>query len=461
MNEKIIDKSALEPIPGFPEWSPQEQIAWQGMFDAIRNGFERFGFRPIETPAVERNAILTAKQSGDTTREIYQLGRLNAEEGEADERDFSLHFDLTVPLARYVAQRAGEIAFPFRRYQMQPVWRGERPQAAQGRYRQFYQCDIDIIGDGTLAPHYDAEIPAVIHRVFQDLAIGDFRIRINNRRIMSGFFAANGIAPNEVGGLMRSIDKIEKQGVDQFRKEMAGRHAASEQTERILEFFQFRGSLEETLAMLKASADTLASDELTQGVKELTETVALARNFGLTDDRFAIDLGIARGLSYYTGTVYETTLIDAPHLGSVCSGGRYDDLAGHFTNRKLPGVGISIGLTRLFSGLLQMGRIRADRDTVAPVLVARPLPEETSRYARLAQTLRDAGIATELYLEDKKLGKQFQYASRRGFHVAVIVHMDEIASGTVTLKDLRSATQRTVPEGELVSAVREILSANR
>lgn len=455
----MIDKAALEPIPGFPEWSPQEQVAWQGMFDAIRSGFERFGFRPIETPAVERNVILTAKQSGDTTREIYQLGRLNAEEGEADERDYSLHFDLTVPLARYVAQRAGEIAFPFRRYQMQPVWRGERPSAHQGRFRQFYQCDIDIIGDGALAPHYDAEIPAVIHRVFQELAIGDFRIRINNRKIMSGFFAANGIAPDEVGGLMRSIDKIEKQGVDQFRKEMAGRNATAEQTESILAFFQFRGSLAETLAMLKGTAEKFGHAELTQGVAELTETVTLAENFGLTDERFAIDLGIARGLTYYTGTVYETTLLDAPHLGSVCSGGRYDDLAGHFTNRKLPGVGISIGLTRLFTGLVQMGRIKTDRDTIAPVLVARPLAEETHRYARLAQRLRDAGIATELYLEDKKLGKQFQYASRRGFRVAVIVHMDEIANGTVTLKNLVSATQETVPEADFVAAVQKMLAA--
>ena len=455
----MIDKAALEPIPGFPEWSPQEQVAWQGMFDAIRSGFERFGFRPIETPAVERNVILTAKQSGDTTREIYQLGRLNAEEGEADERDYSLHFDLTVPLARYVAQRAGEIAFPFRRYQMQPVWRGERPSAQQGRFRQFYQCDIDIIGDGALAPHYDAEIPAVIQRVFQDLAVGDFRIRINNRKIMSGFFAANGIAPDEVAGLMRSIDKIEKQGVDQFRKEMAGRSATVEQTESILAFFQFRGSLAETLAMLKGTAEKFGHAELTQGVAELTETVTLAENFGLTDERFAIDLGIARGLTYYTGTVYETTLLDAPHLGSVCSGGRYDDLAGHFTNRKLPGVGISIGLTRLFTGLVQMGRIKIDRDTIAPVLVARPLAEETHRYARLAQRLRDAGIATELYLEDKKLGKQFQYASRRGFRVAVIVHMDEIANGTVTLKNLASATQETVPEADFVAAVQKMLAA--
>lgn len=455
----MIDKAALEPIPGFPEWSPQEQVAWQGMFDAIRSGFERFGFRPIETPAVERNVILTAKQSGDTTREIYQLGRLNAEEGEADERDYSLHFDLTVPLARYVAQRAGEIAFPFRRYQMQPVWRGERPSAHQGRFRQFYQCDIDIIGDGALAPHYDAEIPAVIHRVFQELAIGDFRIRINNRKIMSGFFAANGIAPDEVGGLMRSIDKIEKQGVDQFRKEMAGRNATADQTESILAFFQFRGSLAETLAMLKGTAEKFGHAELTQGVAELTETVTLAENFGLTDERFAIDLGIARGLTYYTGTVYETTLLDAPHLGSVCSGGRYDDLAGHFTNRKLPGVGISIGLTRLFTGLVQMGRIKTDRDTIAPVLIARPLAEETHRYARLAQRLRDAGIATELYLEDKKLGKQFQYASRRGFRVAVIVHMDEIANGTVTLKNLVSATQETVPEADFVAAVQRMLAA--
>jgi histidyl-tRNA synthetase len=420
---------------------PEEKLLEERMLRIIRTSFERFGFAPIETPAVERKEVLAAK--GVVEKEIYALSRLAAEEGDDGSTDFALHFDLTVPAARYVAQHFGKLTFPFRRYQIQKVWRGERPQA--GRFREFYQCDIDIVGNGSLDLLNDAEIPCVIHAVFREMDIGRFVIRMNNRKILTGLMENLGI--ERPADAMRAVDALEKVGAEKVLSSLekdAGTTPA--QAQALVEFLQKGHDL--------ATLTTHDGGEMyRRGVAELEEVVRGLRAFGLPEDAFAVDPSIARGLDYYTGTVYETKLVDHPEVGSICSGGRYDDLASNYTKQTLPGVGISIGLTRLLSRLLDAKIVAPGSKTPARALVTVMTRDRLADYLAIAGELREAGIATELYTEPKKLGAQLKYADQKGFELAVIAGEDELGRGEVQLKNLKTGEQRNVAKADLVSAI--------
>ncbi|HET7558010.1 MAG TPA: histidine--tRNA ligase [Rhodanobacteraceae bacterium] len=442
-------------MPGVLELLPREQVAFQSMLDAIRRGFELYGFVPVETPAIEFADVLLTKTGGETERQVYFVQSTGALE-QGEKPDLALRFDLTVPLARYVAEHEHELAFPFRRYQMQRVYRGERAQ--RGRFREFYQCDIDVIGKDTLSVRYDAEIPAVIHAVFRALDIGAFTIQINNRKLMRGFFESLGIADGERQMLvLREVDKLDKRGAEHVRSVLTGEAfgLSSEVAQRILDFVQVRST---SLADAHAKLDALGpgSEALEQGRAELREVLDTVAMVGVPESAFALNFSIARGLDYYTGTVYETTLNEHPEIGSICSGGRYDNLAGQYTRSKLPGVGISIGLTRLFWQLREAGLLKSARGTVDVLVTqmdAALLPECLS----LAQALRDAGIRTEAALEGGKLGKQLKYADRAGIRYALVLGEDERTRSVVALKDLASGEQSEVPRAELIGILQERL----
>ncbi|MFE7797988.1 histidine--tRNA ligase [Nocardia sp. NPDC057440] len=454
-------------ISGFPEYTPEEQLAFNRLLDAIRKGYERFGFSAIETPAVERQESLLAKAGDENEKQIYALARLAAKDNEDDSTGLALHFDLTVPLARYVATRQDQLTFPFRRYQIQKVWRGERPQA--GRFREFYQCDIDIIGNEQLSLFADAEIPSVIYHVFSEMSIGRFKIRISNRKILQGYLELLGAGTEEESRtVLQIVDSLEKVGTSKVRTDLlAATSLTDEKAARLIEFVTYDGDTDAILAYLDTVQPTQDSEEagevgerLKEGVYELKTVVASVRALGVPDEYLAVDLRIARGLDYYTGTVYETVLVDHPGLGSICSGGRYDNLAEYFTEKKLPGVGISIGLTRLFSRLVQAGIVSVDRSTPSQVLVAAMNEMRMTDYFGIANELRTAGVNTEVYIDNKRLGQQLKYASRKGFDVVVIAGDDELAKGTLTVKDMASGDQKEVVRGDLVTAVQSIL-ANR
>ncbi len=431
------------PISGFPEWTPAERMVEQQMIDQIRAAFERFGFSPIETPAVERNTVLTAKGGEETERQIYSLTGLHPQSG-GDARDYSLHFDLTVPLARYVAQHNNDLVFPFRRYQIQKVWRGERPQ--HGRFREFTQCDIDIVGDGKLSLMADAEIPAVISAVFSSLNIGDFTIRISNRKILTGYLAHLGFDEDAASSILREADKIDRQGTRPLLQRLDSL-SASAAADDILALVQMQGSSAEILNNLAAMSDS--GERFEQGVHELRTVFEHAAAFGIPDENIAVDLGIVRGLDYYTGTIYETRLDDHPQLGSICSGGRYDDLASYFIRRTLPGVGISIGLTRLFSQLLQAGIVKPGSASTAQVLVTTPDESLMSSAIEIASALRAAQVNTEIFFEGARLGRQLRYASRKGFRFAVIPLPEDMESARVKFRDMDAGEEYTVPAAEL------------
>jgi histidyl-tRNA synthetase len=453
-------------ISGFPEYTPEEQLAFNRLLDVIRQGYERFGFSAIETPAVERREVLLAKAGSENEKQIYSLARLAAKADEDDSTGLALHFDLTVPLARYVAMRQDQLTFPFRRYQIQKVWRGERPQS--GRFREFYQCDIDIIGNEQLSLFADAEIPSVIYHVFSAMDIGRFKIRISNRKVLQGFLEVLGIGSEEQSrAALQIVDSLEKIGVDKVEAELsADTDLDAAGVQRLVEFVTHDGDTDAVLAYLDSVQSAQGSDdagtaglELKEGIEELKTVVASVRALGVPDDAFGVDLRIARGLDYYTGTVYETVLVDHPGLGSICSGGRYDNLASHFTSKKLPGVGISIGLTRLFSRLIQAGIVTTSRSTPSQVLVAAMNETRMADYFGIANELRTAGINTEVYIDNKRLGGQLKYASRKGFDAMVIAGDDELVKGTLTVKDLASGDQREIARADLVTAVQSILSA--
>jgi histidyl-tRNA synthetase len=422
------------------------------MLDTIRRNFERFGFLPVETPVIEYSDVLLTKSGGETERQVYfvqSTGAL-AKEGTPE---LALRFDLTVPLARYVAEHEHDLSFPFRRYQMQRVYRGERAQ--RGRFREFYQCDIDVIGKDSLTTRYDAELPAVIYSVFRELDVGAFTIQLNNRKLMRGYFESLGIADSEQQMLvLREVDKLDKRGADYVRDTLTGEAfgLSADVAAKILDFVQVRStSLDDAFARLDALGS--GSEALEQGRTELKDVLGLIRDFGVPESHFALNLSIARGLDYYTGTVYETTLNDHPQIGSICSGGRYENLASQYTKSKLPGVGISIGLTRLFWQLRDAGLLGAARSTV-DVLVTQMDPAQLPAYLAIAGELRAAGIATEVVLESGKLAKQFKYADRAGIRFAVVLGEDELAKGVVTVKDLRRGDQFEVARGELAKALR-------
>jgi histidyl-tRNA synthetase len=445
--------------PGVMELLPRDQIAFQRMLDVVRRNFERFGFLPVETPVFELSEVLLTKTGGETERQVYFVQSTGALE-QGGQPELALRFDLTVPLARYVAEHEHELAFPFRRYQIQRVYRGERAQ--RGRFREFYQCDIDVIGKDALSVRYDAEMPAVIHAVFSQLAIGPFTIQLNNRKLLRGFFEGLGIADGERQALvLREIDKLDKRGAEHVRATLMGEAfgLSGEITEKILSFVQSR-STDHAQALAQLDALGSGSAMLNQGIAELREVIELLRGYGVPEKNYAINFSIARGLDYYTGTVYETTLDDFPRIGSICSGGRYENLASHYSKSSLPGVGISIGATRLFWQLREAG-ILSTADSSVEALVGLMDESKLPQSMALAQLLRSGGINTEVQLEARKLAKQFQYADRAGIRFMVLLGDDEAARGVVTVKDLRRQEQFEVAQSELVAALKVELEQQR
>jgi len=457
----IEDPALIKPRtpPGVMELLPRDQIAFQQMLDTIRGSFERFGFLPVETPVFELSEVLLTKSGGETERQVYFVQSTGAlEQGAAPE--MALRFDLTVPLARYVAEHEHELAFPFRRYQMQRVYRGERAQ--RGRFREFYQCDIDVIGKDALSVRYDAELPAVIHAVFSELAIGKFTIQLNNRKLMRGFFERLGVADASLQmAVLREVDKLDKRGAQYVRDTLVGEGfgLSDEVVGQILAFVQVRSTGHaDALARLEALGQ--GSADLEQGVAELREVLELVKALGVPESHYALNFSIARGLDYYTGTVYETVLDDYPQIGSICSGGRYENLASHYTKSKLPGVGISIGLTRLFWQLREAGLVNTAESCVE-VLVSQMDEARLPAYLAIASELRAAGLNVEVQLEARKLARQFQYADRAGIRFVVILGEDEEARGVVSVKDMRRAEQFEVARADLARTLRVELEQAR
>lgn len=443
-------------MPGVMELLPLEQIAFQRMLDTIRRVYERYAFLPIETPVMEFVDVLLTKTGGETEKQIYYAQSSGAR-GQGRDPELALRFDLTVPLARYVAEHEGQLTFPFRRYQIQRVYRGESAQ--RGRYREFYQCDIDVIGRDALPLQFDAEIPAVICDVFDELGLPDFTIRLNNRKLLRGLLAGIGVGEPERRTLvLREVDKLEKRGPGRVAKTLAEPPLALEPAtiRRLLDFLAIEGDDDAVLAALDAL--DVSDAGYREGLEELRRVVEMLRALEVPESRFRVDQSIARGLDYYTGTIYETRLEGHPEIGSVCSGGRYDDLAGHYTSSRLPGVGISIGATRLFYQLREAGLIDLGESTVK-VLVTRLDERLADDYLRLAAQLRRAGVPTEVYAEDARMKKQLKYADRARIPLAVIMGGDERARGAVTLKDLRRGEQLEVARDDLVGAVRRRLEA--
>jgi len=436
------------------EYLPHEQLQFNHLIELIRRNFELYGFLPIETPSAERTEVLTSK--GGAEKEIYALKRLaaSAEEDEAAAKG-ALRFDLTVPLARYVAMRERELAFPFRRYQIQRVWRGETPQAKKGRWREFYQCDIDIINRDKLSYLAEAEIPSVICSVFTEMAIGEFRIRLNNRKLLRGLLQGFRLPDERAGAVLRALDKVEKEDRAAILHELTREGLASGAAQQLYDLVAIKKDTDETFAVLEKIAP---SEALQTGMEELRMVVEAMGQLGVPESAFGVDLGVVRGLDYYTGTIYETQLVAHPDIGSICSGGRYDDLASHFTDTKLPGVGISIGLTRLFSKLNEVGLLQPLARTPAEAIVITMDSRYLGRYLEIATKLRKAGINTEVYLEQAKLRNQMAYADRKGFRVAVIAGEDEFARQTVQIKNLATQQATVHPLDDVVRAVRATLN---
>lgn len=450
-----LPKRLLQNPSGFPDLGPAEAIALRRMLDVIRGQFELSGYVPIETPLVERPEVLSAKAEGEIRSQVYGLRLMNPDpEALDDAKELALRFDQTVPLARFVAANYGTLAFPFRRYVIGPVFRGERPK--DGRYRQFIQADIDVIGDGSLNLLHDAEMVSVITGIFSELAIGPFTVRVGNRKVLQGLLQSAGLPEEKIAAASAAIDKLEKVGNAKVIEILAGLGITPVRARDLLDVLAHKSDTDATLASLQRYESTLLFAE---GLAELHTVVKGIRQLGVPEDRFCVDISIARGLDYYTGTVYETRFDAYPDLGSIASGGRYDDLASAFTGRMLPGVGISIGVTRLLLRLIKAGLIEATATTIAPVIVttAMNVEERGDVYLSQAARLRSAGIATEIYLVNRPLGKQMQFADRRGFTIALITRENNIESGTVIVRNLKTGDQREVLDAQLVQTVRELL----
>lgn len=419
----------IEPrtLAGFMELLPNEQILFEQMKQTIEKTYQRFGFLPLDTPILELSEVLLAKAGGETEKQIYRFTK--------GDTDISMRFDLTVPLAKYVAKNYGNLSFPFRRYQIGKVYRGEKTQ--KGRFREFYQCDIDIIGDGELGIVNDAEIPSVIYNLISDLGFNDFTICINNRKVLNGLFREVNQEQNAVD-IMRTIDKLAKIGKEKVVEELKEIGVDDRAIERILTFIEIDGTTDEKISKLENLG--ILNEMFTQGLEELKQVVKYIRIFGVPDTHFKIDLTIARGLDYYTGTVYETFLNDYKELGSVCSGGRYENLAEYYTDKKLPGVGISIGLTRLFYKLNELQLIKSDKYSMSDILII-PMTENMTKSIELASDLRKEGINTEVYLNDKKLKAKFKYADKLKIPYVVVIGEDEISSNTVKVKNMETGEE--------------------
>jgi len=414
-------------LAGFIELLPADQVLFNKIYDKIRASYEKFGFTPLDTPILEYSDVLLAKAGGETEKQIYRF--------EKGDTDISMRFDLTVPLAKYVAMHSGEIAFPFRRYQMGKVFRGERTQ--KGRFREFYQCDIDVIGDETLSIMTDAEIPAIIYDTFTNLGFNNFTIRINNRKILNGFFE-NLALIEKATEILRVIDKIDKIGKDAVAEELEKLELEKTQVDIILQFISIKGTHEQVISELINL--NIINEVYLEGLEELKQVITGIKAFGVPDTNFKIDLTIARGLDYYTGTVYETILNDYPEMGSVCSGGRYENLAGYYTNKKLPGVGISIGLSRLFYKLKEAEIIKPAEATTAKVMIL-PMLEDMSYAFKIATALRNAGINTEVNYTKKSVKAMMNYANRIGVSYVLIVGEDEQKQELVTIKNMETGDQ--------------------
>jgi len=437
MNE--INKITPRTLPGFMELLPSEQILFNQMQETIKTSYERFGFLPLDTPIIEAAEVLLAKTGGETGKQIYSFSK--------GDTDLAMRFDLTVPLAKYVAINANSLAFPFRRYQIGKVYRGEKAQA--GRFREFYQADIDIIGDGELGLMNDAEIPSIIYTTFKELGFSDFTIKINNRKILNGLFASVG-ETERATDIMRIIDKIDKIGRDSVATELGELGISEKSIKQIIEFVTIDGTSDDKIAALKALE--IDNELLNTGISELEFVINGIRAFGVPERNFAVDLRIARGLDYYTGTVYETFLNDYPQIGSVCSGGRYDNLAEFYTDRKLPGVGISIGLTRLFYQLNKMNLIEAKKKSISDVLII-PMDDDLSLCLQTATKLRENGLNAEIYLEDKKIKSKFGYADKLKIPYTIIIGETERATGKLAFKNMATGEQKTLIVEEVIKEI--------
>ena len=435
-----MNKVEARTLPGFMELLPEEQILFNQMKEKIAKSYEKFGFLPIDTPVIEMSEVLLAKAGGETEKQIYRFNK--------GENDLALRFDLTVPLEKYVTQYYNNLAFPFRRYQIGKVYRGERPQ--KGRFREFYQCDIDIIGDGELSIINDAELPAVIYNTIRELGFSDFTICMNNRKILNGLFKELNQEENSVE-IMRIIDKLEKIGKENVIECLKDINVPEQEINKIMEFIQIDGTTDEKLEKLEKL--NISNELFEKGLEELRQVVKYVRGFGVPDTNFKVDLTIARGLDYYTGTVYETFLNDYREIGSVCSGGRYENLAEYYTDRKLPGVGVSIGLTRLFYKLNELKAINAKQTSIAKVLVI-SMVEDMSKSLETATKLRANGINAEVYLEDKKIKAKFKYADRLKIPYVIVVGEDEIANNVVTLKNMQTGEQETLTIEEAIKKIK-------
>ena len=422
-------------LPGFMELLPKDQILFNEMKDIIRKNFEKHGFLPIDTPVIEKSEVLLAKGGGETEKQIYRFSK--------GDTDMSLRFDLTVPLARYTVEHMNDLSFPFKRYQIGKVYRGEKAQ--KGRFREFYQCDIDTIGMGELSLVNDAEFPVVIFHTFKDLGFTDFTIHLNNRKILKGFFSSLGIEDSM--NVLRTVDKLDKIGEESVLEELGENGIGRDSGEKILEFIKIKGTVDEILEQLR---ELKIEDEIfLEGLDELTQVVGYMRDFGIDEDCFDIDLKIARGLDYYTGTVYETTLDNYPKIGSVCSGGRYEDLASYYTDKALPGVGISIGLSRLFYQLNEAKIISSEEKSLVDLLII-PMDDCIHDGIKLLSELREKGVRVSVYTEFAKLKKKFKYADQTKVDYVIVLGEEEIKTRKYSLKDMRSGDQEEVTFDELV-----------
>ena len=434
-------------LSGFMELLPQKQQQLERMMSVLRNTYSLYGFSPLDTPAIEDAQILLAKGGGETEKQIYRFQK--------GDSDLALRFDLTVPLAKYVALHYNDLAFPFRRYQISKVYRGERAQ--RGRFREFYQADIDIIGDGKLDIINEAEIPAIIYQVFRGFGLNRFQIRVNNRKILTGFYAMLGLSEKS-GDIMRTVDKLDKIGAEKVKGILiTDCELTQEQAEEILKFIAITGSNAQVLEALQGYAGR--NEIFDMGLSELQAVTANLAAFGVPEENFAVDLTIARGLDYYTGTVYETTLLDHPEIGSVCSGGRYDNLAGYYIDKQLPGVGISIGLTRLFYVLDEQGLLNPELPSAPADALVLPMTESAAPAIALAQQLRSAGIRVQLYGEQKKFKQKMSYADKIGVPYAIFLGEDELNQGKCSVKDMRTGEQKLMTPEEAAAYILEGVSA--
>ena len=430
-------------LSGFMELLPARQAQFDRMADTLKKTYALYGFTGLDTPLIEASEVLLAKGGGETEKQIYRFMK--------GDTDLSLRFDLTVPLAKYVAQNYANLTFPFRRFQIGKVYRGERAQ--RGRFREFYQADIDIIGDGKLDISNEAEIPSIIYKAFTAMGLKRFQIRVNNRKILNGFYAMLGLTEKS-GDIMRTVDKLDKIGPEKVAALLTGEEIglSAAQADEILAFIAIKGTNAEVLAALDGYRGRHELFDL--GLDELNTVTKYLSAFGVPESHFAVDLTIARGLDYYTGTVYETTMLDHPEIGSICSGGRYDNLAEYYTDKQLPGVGISIGLTRLFFVLEDQGYLNDELNTAPADVLILPMTEDLAPAIALATQLRGAGIRTQIHAEQKKFKQKIGYADKLAIPYAIFLGEDEINAGVAAVKDMKSGEQVKLAGEEAIAHIK-------